>query len=104
MHKDYSTFLDAYRTVSRFAIDGVVSADPIDDYQRTLPIDRDSFLDYLYVERSVEKEILRCIQSRANELICFVGPRGAGKTSVGAAVCHRLAAEYGEGLFVVPTD
>lgn len=104
MHAQYAAFLDTYKPVSRFSLDPVLSESEPDEDQRTLLIGPEGFLEELYVTRSVEKELLRRIMSRSAELICFVGPRGCGKTSVATSVCHQLQCDPQRKVFISYLD
>lgn len=104
MHPQYTAFIKKYKFVSRFCLDFVPSEAEPDEDQRTLPIGPKEFLGGLYIRRSVEQALLNRIFSPSAELTCFVGPRGAGKTSVAAAVRSQLQERPEKDVFVTYID
>jgi hypothetical protein len=89
MHEEYSNFLKVLGSVSRYSCDGSLTEDYEDELQKPFHISTNDFLFGLYEKRSVESTIKDKLRKSA-DLICLVGPRGCGKTSIGLKVKHDL--------------
>jgi DNA polymerase III delta prime subunit len=81
----------------------MLSDEKPDQLQRTLRLNTDIFLEHLYESRTVEQTLRDQIRKNT-DLICFVGPQGAGKTSVATKLIRDLRASKRHLTFIIYID
>lgn len=107
MDDQYKTFLKILRPVSRYAIDLTLAemhdapdedGDPDAEWDclaenkppESFNIGRNEFLNSLYQPRGDEDVVLNFMKT-SKDLICLVGPKGCGKTSMGYKIHQTLS-------------
>ncbi|NJL71334.1 MAG: hypothetical protein HC888_06840 [Candidatus Competibacteraceae bacterium] len=103
MHIQYSNFLNLYKRIARFSADMMLAEEALDPLQRTLRLKKKQFISELYEPRDVESVILEFIRE-STDLVCFVGPQGAGKTSVAVKVIDDLESSKRHLTFAIYID
>ncbi|MCP4603454.1 MAG: hypothetical protein GY847_23540 [Proteobacteria bacterium] len=90
MNDQYVAFFRVLGAVSRASFDSSPTFEPEEDLHRPLGISADTFLNELYERRAAEKVIREKLVS-SHEVVCLVGPRGCGKSSLGLRIKHDLS-------------
>jgi energy-coupling factor transporter ATP-binding protein EcfA2 len=103
MNEEYGKFLATLRGVSKYSFDTTLSESGEDELQRPFTLSHEEFLKELYEEREVENTIKKAILT-STELICLVGPRGCGKSSLGLKITNDLSHSRSFNQFVVFLD
>lgn len=101
MDKNLSLLLENLVSVNSYSLDTTLKELEPDPDQKTLPLSEEDFFKYLYEERQVEDIVKRKINSRDQNLLCLVGPKGSGKTTLGRKVIRDLRKS---GTFVTYID
>lgn len=83
---DYKSFLNILRHVTRLGPDGLkITEDAVN-----LSITMQEYLEHLYEKRR-SQDVLRRHIDLSQDILCFVGERGAGKSSIGHRVADAMA-------------
>jgi hypothetical protein len=101
MDKNLGVLLDNLIYVNSYSLDTTLKELEPDPDQRTLPLSEDDFFKHLYEERQADDLIKKKIRSRDQNLLCLVGPKGSGKTTLGRKVIRDLRES---GTFVIYID
>lgn len=100
MHPEYKMFLNLFRRVNYFTPDNLLT----DIREDGFLIDKKMFLDHLYVERDVEQIIKKQIELYVDNLLCIVGPKGAGKSSICLKIINDYNNDIAENIFIIPIN
>ena len=79
---EYRTFINAYKIISRYAVDLSILEREHIQLPRPFEIGEDEFFEELYVKRNQESSIIDSLISSPN-IVLLIGEKGAGKTSIG---------------------
>jgi hypothetical protein len=99
--KNLALLIEELFFVNSYSLDTTLKELEPDPLQRTLPLSEDDFFAYLYEERQAEDLLKKKISSRDQNLLCLVGPKGSGKTTLGRKVVRDLRIG---GSFVIYID
>lgn len=101
MTENINLLLEQLVHVNSYSLDTTLKEIDPDPNQRTLPLSEDDFFEHLYEERQADELIKRKIVSRDQNILCLVGPKGSGKTTLGRKVIRDLTRT---GTFVTYID
>lgn len=89
LYQQYKGFIEAYRAVSRYAVDlSLLRTDEM-QYPRENEIGEDEFFEKLYIKRDQE-EIIRNALLQSPDFILLIGEAGSGKTCTCLSICREL--------------